>query len=254
MLTAISGKPGAGKTYFAAYLFKKYVDQGRYDIIFSNFDINYQGKKAIQFYSIEDFISIGYHPAFKGKKKLIIMDEAYYLIDSKNWRGVTAEMTTFLRQHRKKDTDIIAIVQDWKNLHIDFRRLVNDVYYARPFLPWLVAFINFFLLRIHYTQDERLPFKHSSKKPVMATTYEYYPEVSENQKIPYIKNAQALLNYSEGKGLHVESPDQTAPTDRLRIWQSKKVREIFSTSQEVALIDEEKLKTIFEKSEMLKRF
>ena len=237
MLYAITGKPGSGKSYFLAYLYTQLIDKDPHTIIFSNVPMTYKGHKTIYFYDINDLLTIFYHPNLINTKRIIFLDEAYYLLDAKNWHNLAPEMTIALRQHRKLLVDMYVVAQDWANLNIDFRRLVNDVYYARRSYQWL-SFLANKILPTFYRQNFSSWF---------FTRYELYKEVSETQTIPFVKNDGMAMQYREGKFI-AQNPNSIQADDAFTTGQTAIVRSVYDTMLQVAKPDHKRLQLIFSAS------
>lgn len=242
MLYAITGKPGSGKSYFLAYKFVELVKANPDIMIFSNVPMEYDGYKAIYFYDINDLLTIFFAPELVDFPRVVLLDEAYYLLDAKNWKTLAPEMTIALRQHRKLQVDMYVVSQDWNNLNVDFRRLVNSVYYARKAMPWL-SFLANKILPLFYRQNFSTWF---------FTRYELYREVSETQQIPFVKNGDMNASFREGKFI-MQSPDRVSPSDTQVIGQTQEIRNIFNTMYQVAKPDKLRLNAILDSSTLYKK-
>lgn len=237
MLYAITGKPGSGKSYFLAHKYCELVDKNPNVVIFSNTPMTYKGHKTIDFYDLNDLLTIFFAPQLKDLHRIVFLDEAYYLLDSKNWKSFSAEMTVALRQHRKLLVDMYVIAQDWNNLHIDFRRLVNNVIYSRKSLSWLVFIANL-ILPLFYRKNF---------SPWFFSRYEEYNEVSESQNIPFIKNEGMNAQFREGK-MVLQNPNSVAPNDGFSLGQKDYVRKVYDTMLQIAKPSHDRLNEIFHNS------
>ena len=116
MLYAITGKPGSGKSYYLAHKYTELVKDNPKVLVFSNVQMQYKGNKTYYFYDINDLLTIFFHPDLQNYKRIILLDEAYYLLDARNWKSLAPEMTIALRQHRKLLVDMYVVSQDWKSV------------------------------------------------------------------------------------------------------------------------------------------
>lgn len=245
MLYAITGKPGSGKSYFLAHLYTELIHKDPTALVFSNVPMQYKGHKTIYFYDLSDLLTIFYHPNLVDVPRIILLDEAYYLLDAKNWKSLAPEMTIALRQHRKLLVDMYVVAQDWSNLNIDFRRLVNNVYYARKAFQWFTFIPN----RIINLLNNKFNKSYSTW---FFTRYEYYKEVSETQTIPFVKNDNMAMQYREGKFI-AQNPNTVQPDDTFVIGQTKEVRSVYDTMLQVAKPDTKRLQTIFNTSPLYQK-
>jgi hypothetical protein len=245
MLYAITGKPGSGKSYYLAHLYTELVKKDPEALIFSNVPMSYGEHKTVYFYDLSDLLTAFYHPRLANIPRIILLDEAYYLLDAKNWKQLAPEMTIALRQHRKLLVDMYVVAQDWGNLNIDFRRLVNNVYYARKSLQWFTFFPNKVINFIN-TKFQK------NYETWFFTRYEYYKEVSETQTIPFVKNDKMNMAFREGRFI-AENPNAVQPDDTFMIGQKGEVRAVYDTMLQVAKPDPVRLQAIFDTSPLYKK-
>jgi nucleoside-triphosphatase THEP1 len=146
MIYLITGKPGAGKSYFVSRKIKEWINEGFYVLtnvivypltlkVFGYEIINEHKKFSQRYFYFNDDIDIKEFWAFSqsilGKKikegsiKLII-DEGLLLI-SKKFNEGKKELIKFLTQHRKLGYDIYILAQSKMELDTTIKSLVDKL-------------------------------------------------------------------------------------------------------------------------------
>jgi len=123
LIECYTGLPGEGKTYALAYRTYKALVQGK------NVYTNFPCVGAYQL-SIEDLQKAKF-PA----NTLIVIDEAGYFFNSRDWKGFPRETYQLFSQHRKFKMDMILAVQSVSRLDKSIRELLNCVYWSKSFPP-----------------------------------------------------------------------------------------------------------------------
>ena len=124
----ISGVPGEGKSYFATMIALDAMDRGM-DVV-SNYPIYHEKSKR---YCYE------WNDSMFGKLKsaIVIIDEAHFVFNSRDWKSFTLEMHAFFSEHRHNKLELYLISQSPLRLE----GIVREI--TRPFIeiscrrwPW----------------------------------------------------------------------------------------------------------------------
>jgi len=168
MIYVISGKVGAGKTYYCVKLAKYFLERGVN--VYSNILIDFKNlkpaKKLFKKYALgtlyywnnlEQFIHID--------NGIILFDEAASVFEPRLWYNLPYEHRIKFQQHRKDKLDIYLTAQNFNRLDIIIRQLTN------------------FVIEIKYIKALRLFIAHTIE-----------PQDYNNKKPKIIKREMFFLN------------------------------------------------------------
>lgn len=126
MIIAVTGMPGAGKTFFLVCRAKDAMKKGRH--VFSNFPI----KGAYQI-KVQDLVTYTFPPG-----SLILIDEAGRDFSAHDWKLLPPEIFDLFTLHRHIQLDMIVAMNAFGYIDIALRRVVELTYWAsnRPYLPY----------------------------------------------------------------------------------------------------------------------
>lgn len=160
-LTLVSGDTGSGKSQFAVIEASLWTNE----TVYANFTLKIPKVKCKRFFE-EDYLS--------GKQTncLTIIDEAYGLFDSRrSMKKTNVDASSILFQKRKRNMDLIVIVQEDFTLDIRYRGLVNF---------WVECFFNDILNIYEYTihdiknKKTRMFYISKAETEIYHTYYDSY--------------------------------------------------------------------------------
>jgi len=149
MIYAITGKPGAGKSYFLVNLAKKFLEKGVN--VYSNIKIDIDNlvrpRKTIfgkiivpgtcyYWNSLADFRYI--------ENGIVLLDEASAYFEAREWSKFSVEDRVKFQQHRKMQLTIYLTVQNFSRIDSSIRQLcayaievnhIGKLYYMKKFEP-----------------------------------------------------------------------------------------------------------------------
>lgn len=127
MIYAITGKPGAGKSFQLVRLAKKFLEKGL--DVYSNvlidetkLQLKKRKKKGNLYYwdSLAEFRYI--------HNGIVLFDEAGAFFEPREWAKFSPQDRVKFQQHRKQKLDIYLTVQDFSRVDAIVRQLTNVVY------------------------------------------------------------------------------------------------------------------------------
>jgi hypothetical protein len=123
MIKVITGKPGSGKSYWATRYAVGQMKKGRR--VYSNIRINFNYKnKTFTNYKLDkNMIKNLKFP----KDSLLIVDEAGFWFNSREFKKFDIEDFQFFSQHRHLNIDIILIVQNMHRIDKSLRELSDEI-------------------------------------------------------------------------------------------------------------------------------
>lgn len=121
MIFAYIGKPGQGKTLYAAFLIDNLLKQGK--TVYTNIHFNYTHERLFYFsdFSIIHFIHNGE----------FVLDEGQVYLNSREWASMPKETQILLQQHRHQGINIYAFTQSIKRMDTTFRELIHEFFEIR---------------------------------------------------------------------------------------------------------------------------
>ena len=166
----ISGVPGEGKSYLATMIALDAMDRGM-DVV-ANYPIYHEKSKS---YCYE------WHDSMFGRLKhaLVIIDEAHFEFNSRDWKSFTMEMHAFFSEHRHNDLELYIISQS----PLRIEGIIREI--TRPFIevsckrwPWPFNKKPLYFNADYYNTLEE--YEHRLKDPPSATrTYFFSKRVAE---------------------------------------------------------------------------
>lgn len=121
MIQIVMGKPGVGKSTYLAHRTVKSLKENRK--VYSNVYIEGAYKFQLQ--------DLG---KFNIESALVIIDEAGFEFNARDFKKFTSELYRFFTMHRHYDLDIILAVQFWDRLDIVIRELTQRITVVKPFI------------------------------------------------------------------------------------------------------------------------
>lgn len=118
MIYIVDGPPGAGKSYFGTRIAVKALESGRRPC-FTNYPVVF-GKKST---FIWDYSLIS-EPI---QNAIIIMDEAYRDVSSRDFKKFTKDEHTFFATNRHNSLDIYLIAQHLNRVDVIIREMANEI-------------------------------------------------------------------------------------------------------------------------------
>lgn len=123
LIECFTGLPGEGKSYALAYRTAKGILKGRN--VFTNFPVGGAYKLEMDMLKNAKFPS----------NSLIVIDEAGFFFNSREWKSMPKETYQLFSQHRKFKMDMVLAVQSVSRLDVSIRELINVVWWSKAYPP-----------------------------------------------------------------------------------------------------------------------
>ena len=114
------GKPGAGKSSYAACLARDYLSSG--GSVWSNYPI--LGTKRLDLDS-----DVMYWDIHDG---LVLIDEAGLSMDARNWKNFSDRFVQFFKLHRKYNLRVVVLTQYWDDIDKKVRLVSDHISLVEP--------------------------------------------------------------------------------------------------------------------------
>lgn len=220
MIYAVTGKPGAGKSYLLVCLCQKFLESGR--DVFSNVKIDISKMKLKRKFSFWRWLK----KLFTGKgeiyqplgecyywqelkhfrnvsKGVILLDEAGSYFESRSFQNMAREDIIKFQQHRKDGLDIYLTVQNFDRIDVTIRQLTNICVEVHN------IFGKIFISREYYPEDINL-----KKRKSFATKIFFFSKYVANLYDTFQKiNTDDYRRFVDSKFIRMDSLfDKNKPT------------------------------------------
>lgn len=121
MVKLFFGLPGCGKTTLLVKTAIQAVKRHKYDNVYSNIPINYDGIT---------FIDNSWIGRYQLEDGLILIDEGSLFADSRDYKNFSKDLVSFFMLHRHYNVDIYIYSQGWDAVDKKIRVICDRVYYV----------------------------------------------------------------------------------------------------------------------------
>jgi zonular occludens toxin Zot len=129
-----TGRPGTGKTYSLVHKVFKLLKKGK--IVYSNFQITWEGTKKYPKSNLKYWKNL--NELLYVENAYIVIDEAHFYFNSRQWKNMPIDWLRKLAQHRKDGVHILGTVQNIRRIDVVVRELIDYWFDCRMFLFWVV--------------------------------------------------------------------------------------------------------------------
>jgi hypothetical protein len=162
-LEIVMGKPGVGKSTFAAKLAKLYLNKGY--PVWSNTPIRgcfqIDCRKDLMSYNVSD--------------GLLIVDEAGIEFDNRDWKNFTKNLVEFFKTYRHYRMHVLILSQSWEDVDKKIRQLASSIYILNPTIFGLTHLcLKEVSCYVGISEDEQIVEKYSFKPFWLLGTRYYY--------------------------------------------------------------------------------
>lgn len=120
MITIVMGRPGAGKSTYLAICAREHIKKGKkvYSNVYIKGCLKIEPREDFNFYELAD--------------GLVIIDEAGFEFNNRNWKQFGDQMYRFFTMHRHYNLDIILAVQMWDRVDMCIREVTQKIVIVEP--------------------------------------------------------------------------------------------------------------------------
>lgn len=165
------GRPGSGKSTYLAIQAYKAIKKGRK--VYSNVYI--KGARKLDVKNDLNFFLI--------ENALIIIDEAGFEFNSRDWKNFGPNLYRFFTMHRHYNCDIIMAVQMWDRVDLCIREVTEEIIIMRP-----TIFNNLFVKAVKVSNNIGIYDNKIQEK------FDYIPLLSGGVKYLYHRKARKMFN------------------------------------------------------------
>ena len=182
MIKVITGRPGSGKSYFGTKMAYKMMNKGRR--VYSNLRVSFtKGKYEYTNYNLtKDMIKDFQFP----EDSILIIDEAGFWFNSRNFKDFKVEDFQFFSQHRHLNIDVYLIVQNIQRIDLALRELADEIIVSRGILGMV------FMQKVYYGIEDYEKEKSYFKR-ILTLRKKYTDAYSTNQCLENFKDREYKL-------------------------------------------------------------